>query len=139
MSSDASQPGSVVTTCRLNFYRPLILHGLESQTDKLRGDIWRIVRRSIITGLILSVVLGFAAYLMALLIKGDQPLIGVCVAVGLATVVLMANLAGSVLPLLLKRVGLDPAIMSSPFISTLTDIFGLAIYMEMSRIILGLG
>jgi magnesium transporter len=94
-------------------------------------DIWKLLSRSIIIGVILAAILGIAAYYMALLIDGNTD-VGLCVGIGLATVVLLSNLAGGILPLLLKKVGLDPAIMSSPLISTIVDIFGLAIYMEVS-------
>lgn len=98
-------------------------------------DIWRIASRAVVGGLVLAVLLGLFAFLMAMAIRRDSA-IGLCVALGLAAVVIMSNIAGSVLPLILKRAGLDPALMSSPFISTLVDIFGLVIYMEISRAIL---
>lgn len=101
-------------------------------------DIWRILARALTTGIILSIILGAAAFVMAISInRQDTVAIGLCVALGLATVVVLANLAGSIFPLILKRIGLDPALMSSPFISTIVDIFGLAIYLEISQYILG--
>lgn len=98
-------------------------------------DLARIALRAIAIGLALAAMLGVAAYVMALLINRD-PIIGLCVGIGVATVVILANLAGSILPLILKKLGLDPALMSSPFISTIVDIFGLVVYMEISRMIL---
>ena len=100
-------------------------------------DVGRIFFRGVQGGLLLAVILGLCGWLMAIVIHGD-PMIGMCVGLGLAAVVLMANLAGSLLPLLLKKLNLDPAIMSAPFISTLTDIFGLVLYIEISRQILGI-
>lgn len=99
------------------------------------SDLLRISYRAVVAGIILSIILGIAAYGMAIAIKRD-PLIGACVGLGLATVVILANIAGSVFPLILKKMKLDPALMSSPFISTLVDIFGLVIYLEISRYIL---
>ncbi len=101
------------------------------------SDLGKIFVRGIFSGVVLAIVLGTCAYLLAFLM-GYDPMIGLCVSSGLATVVVLSNLAGSILPLILKRAGLDPALMSSPFISTLVDIFGLVIYLEISKRILGL-
>ncbi len=100
------------------------------------GDIWRIISRALVTGLLLSAILGIVMYGLAQVIQGD-PAIGLCVGTGLAVVVLMANFAGSLLPIVLKRMGFDPALMSSPFIATIVDILGLVIYFEISFFILG--
>ncbi len=114
----------------------LVIRALATGEVTLR-DFGKIVIRAIQGGVMLAVLLGFCGWLMAIVIQRD-PMIGLCVGLGLGTVVVMANLAGSLLPLLLKKVSLDPAIMSAPFISTLTDIFGLVIYIEISRRILGI-
>lgn len=101
------------------------------------AQLARVILRSIRGGLLLALMLGAAGFVMATVIKSDLDIrIALCVSLGLAAVVIMANIAGSVFPLLLKRVGLDPALMSSPFISTIVDILGLVIYMEISRAIL---
>ena len=99
------------------------------------SDWARLLLRDLAVGLLLAALLGAAAFGMALLVQGD-PLIGLCVASGLVAIVLMANLAGTVLPLLFKRLRMDPALMSGPFISTLVDIAGLVLYMEISILIL---
>lgn len=106
-------------------------------------DVGKISGRAILGGLLLAAVLGACGFAMGLVLQGstaDGPWydIGLCVGLGIAVVVVLANLAGSLLPLMLKRLGMDPAIMSAPFISTLTDIFGLVIYIEISRLILGI-
>ncbi len=101
------------------------------------AQLARVILRSVRGGLLLALMLGAAGFVMATVIKSDLDIrIALCVSLGLAAVVIMANIAGSVFPLLLKRVGLDPALMSSPFISTIVDILGLVIYMEISRAIL---
>ena len=56
--------------------------------------------------------------------------------VSLVGVVLWGTLAGSMLPLLLKRVGLDPAVSSAPFVATLVDVTGIVIYFEVAARIL---
>lgn len=99
-------------------------------------DIFQITWKSIKAGLVLCIVLGIAGFILALVVNRD-PIIGLCVAAGMGTVVLMSNLAGNLLPLILKRVGLDPALMSGPFISTIVDVTGLLIYLQISTMILG--
>ena len=64
------------------------------------------------------------------------PLVAVTVWVSLIGVVLWGTLAGSMLPLLLKRVGMDPAVSSAPFVATLVDVTGIVIYFEVAARIL---
>ena len=98
-------------------------------------DIGVLFWRSTLAGLLLAVLLGIGGFLLAVVIN-RSPLIGVCVAGGMATVVILSNFAGTLLPLLLKRFGLDPALMSGPFISTLVDVAGLVVYLQISQLIL---
>jgi magnesium transporter len=60
--------------------------------------------------------------------------------VGLALflLVLFANLVGSMLPMVLRRLGVDPALVSNPLIATLSDVIGLLIYLSVARLILGI-
>ena len=64
------------------------------------------------------------------------PLVAVTVWVSLIGVVLWGTVAGSMLPLLLKRAGLDPAVSSAPFVATLVDVTGIVIYFEVAAHIL---
>jgi magnesium transporter len=57
----------------------------------------------------------------------------------MAVIVLVANLIGTILPFILTKVGLDPAVASSPLITTIADSAGLAIYFLLARLILRLG
>lgn len=62
--------------------------------------------------------------------------IGASVAVSLLFIVLWGTVSGSMIPLLLKRIGLDPATASAPFVATLVDVTGLIIYFTVSAILL---
>lgn len=101
------------------------------------ADLGRIFRQATLSGLILAAVLGLGGFVMAVAVERN-PIIGLCVALGLGTVVILSNLAGSILPLLLKRAGMDPALMSGPFISTTVDVAGLLIYLQISAALLQL-
>jgi magnesium transporter len=69
-------------------------------------------------------------------ILGSLVLIGVAVGCSLLGVVLWGNLIGSLFPLLLKRLGLDPAVSSAPFVATVVDITGLVIYFTITSLFL---
>jgi magnesium transporter len=103
------------------------------------SDWWRVMRREIISGLMLGLVLGsigflriFAWTLFSDLYGPHWALIGVTVGVALVGVVLWGSLAGSMLPLLLKKLGADPATSSAPFVATLVDVTGLIIYFSVA-------
>ncbi len=108
-------------------------------TGDLRlGDILRVVRREIFVGLALSFVLSSVLFVMAGLFipPGEQVpaiLIALTIGLGLGVVVTVSNLAGTVMPFVLKMLRLDPALMSAPFISTTVDVAGLIIYLEIAR------
>ncbi|HEY0175461.1 MAG TPA: magnesium transporter, partial [Pedobacter sp.] len=103
------------------------------------GDWWRVMRRELISGLLLGVVLGcigflriFAWTLFSNMYGPHWMLIGITVGVALVGVVLWGSLAGSMLPLLLKKLGADPATSSAPFVATLVDVTGLIIYFSVA-------
>jgi magnesium transporter len=107
-------------------------------------DWWRVMRREIISGLLLGLVLGIIGFLriwiwhsVAPELYGEHWLnIGTVVGITLIGVVLWGSLAGSMLPLVLKRLGADPAVSSAPFVATLVDVTGLIIYFSVAYSIL---
>lgn len=107
------------------------------------GDWWRVMRRELISGLMLGLVLGTIGFLRIFTwslfsdIYGPHwMLIGFTVGVALVGVVLWGSLAGSMLPLLLKKLGVDPATSSAPFVATLVDVTGLIIYFSVAVLFL---
>ena len=65
-------------------------------------------------------------------------MVALAVSLTLVVVVLMAMLIGCVLPVLAKRIGFDPAVMASPFITTIVDAMSLFIYFRIAMLILGI-
>ena len=63
-------------------------------------------------------------------------MIGLTVSMSLIGIVLWGTLSGSMLPFLLKRLGLDPATSSAPFVATLVDVTGLVIYFTVALVVL---
>jgi len=100
------------------------------------GDWWRVIRREIVSGLLLGSVLGIIGFARVVGwsqffpdIYGPHYLeVGAAVGFSLLGVVLLGTLTGSMLPILLKKLGADPAVSSAPFVATLVDVTGLIIY-----------
>jgi magnesium transporter len=120
----------------------LVIRALAVGDLRLR-DWWRVMRREISSGLVLGGILGFVGFLRitAWSIVADPygphwPLVALTVWASLIGVVLWGTLAGSMLPILLKRAGMDPAVSSAPFVATLVDVTGIVIYFEMAARIL---
>jgi magnesium transporter len=107
-------------------------------------DWWRVLRREILSGLLLGSVLGLIGFLRIFVWHSISPQlygihwipIGITVGVTLLGVVLWGTLCGSMLPMLLKKLGADPAVSSAPFVATLVDVTGLIIYFTVALIIL---
>lgn len=106
-------------------------------------DWWRVMRRELLSGLSLGAILGaigfirISAWATLFGAYGEHWLmLALTVGVALVGIVLWGTLAGSMLPILLRRVGLDPATSSAPFVATLVDVSGLVIYFSVASVIL---
>jgi magnesium transporter len=105
-------------------------------------DWWRVMSREIFSGIFLGAtlcLLSFSVIICWQLISGslaEPVLIGLVVGCSLIGVVLWGTLMGSMLPLLLKKLGADPAVSSTPFVATLVDVTGLIIYFSMALLFL---
>lgn len=106
-------------------------------------DWWRVMRREILSGLSLGGILGTIGFIRistwALVFHSYGEhwlLLALTVGLALIGIVLWGTLSGSMLPFLLRRIGLDPATSSAPFVATLVDVSGLVIYFTVAAIIL---
>ena len=107
-------------------------------------DWWYIMRREVFSGFALGSILGAVGFLRISVwqyfskIYGEHwILIAMTVSFSLIGVVLWGTISGSMLPFLLRKLGLDPATSSAPFVATLVDVTGLVIYFTLAIIILG--
>ncbi len=107
------------------------------------NDWWRIMRREIFSGLFLGVGLGLLGFFRVTLwgVFADSYgahwlLLAFTIASSLAGVILWGTLMGSMMPLILKRCGFDPAVSSAPFVATMVDVTGLIIYFTLAITIL---
>ena len=118
----------------------LIITALSKGEVKLK-DWFRIVKRELLVGLILGGSLAVCGYLCVMFIGGpDEMSMAAMLVVPLTLLFVVVNgvLLGSMLPLIFSRLGLDPALMSNPFVAGLSDVFGIIIYMKVAQTLLHL-
>jgi magnesium transporter len=106
--------------------------------DVEMGDALRVLWRELGQGLVLGLCLGIIGLARAAL-TGNGMTFPFVVGVSLILVVIVGTVMGSMLPLLLRRVGFDPAVASAPFVSSLVDVTGIIVYFTVARTLLGLG
>jgi magnesium transporter len=108
-------------------------------------DWWRVMRREILSGLVLGIILGIVGFLRISVwqefnIQGGYGVqwmkVGGVVFFALIGVVLWGTLSGAMLPLILKKLGADPAASSAPFVATLVDVTGLVIYFSVAYVVM---
>lgn len=101
------------------------------------SDWWTVFQRELGMGIVLGACLGVLGFVRAYFGASRLPPLqmGLTVGVAVVAVVTLGTVGGSILPLLIKRVGLDPAVSSTPFVASLVDVFGLALYFSTARII----
>lgn len=113
----------------------LVITALSSGDCKL-SDWPRILRREFALGLLLGGLLAVPGYLLAL-VYAPSPVHALVIPLTILCVVMLGTLVGSGLPLLFRSIGLDPALMSNPFVSAVVDIVGIVLYTGISVLLLG--
>jgi len=120
----------------------LVVRAMALGEVRLR-DWWRVMRREFAAGLALGSILGMIGLLRILLwptraaLYGEHyVLVALTVACSLVGIVLWGTISGSMLPLIMRRLGFDPASASAPFVATLVDVTGLVIYFTVASVIL---
>ena len=98
-------------------------------------DLFRVMRKELTVGALAGTIVGIATFLKVVLIDRYllanpevSPLLALAVALSLTLTIIFAKLIGAALPILAKKIGFDPAVMASPFITTLVDAASLVIY-----------
>jgi magnesium transporter len=112
----------------------LIIRGLAVGEIKT-GDWWRVLLRELGMGLTLGTILGVIGFLRVIALDKDK---GFAVAVGLTLIGIATAgcTVGSMIPIVLKRIGLDPATSSTPFIASLVDVLGIIVFMNVARAVM---
>ena len=113
----------------------------ETETGDALKVVWRELRVAFLCGIALAVV-NFVKMLLldGMLLKNDAVTVSVAATVSLSIlfIVLFAKVVGSMLPILAEKLGLDPAVMANPLISTVTDAVSLLIYIFIAKLILNI-
>ena len=106
-------------------------------------DWWRVIRREALSGVMLGGILGSIGFLrisvwsiFSTIYGPHWLLVAATVGLALIAIVLWGTLVGSMLPLILRRLGFDPATSSAPFVATLVDVTGLVIYFSVGLVVL---
>ena len=135
----------------LSFFIPLLIGtggntGAQTVSTLVRGlatgevrmkDIWRVIQREFVSGLLLGSILGVFGYLRAYAWTPDHAL-ALAVGLGVLAICTWANTIAALIPLLAQRFKIDPATVSAPLITTLVDATGLFIYLLIAKATLGL-
>ena len=114
----------------------LIIRGLATDEIELKDvlkTLWKEFRVSLLVGLVLAIVNG-----IRILIQYHDLQLAIVIGITLMATVALAKALGCLLPLLAKKLKLDPAIMASPLITTLVDIFSILLYFQIATAIMGL-
>ena len=107
------------------------------------SDLFRVFFKELRVGIMCALTLGVATFLKVWLIDGlllnntdVTVLVALTVAMSLSLTIILAKIIGAVLPILAKKIGLDPAVMASPLITTLVDAISLIVYLFVANSIL---
>lgn len=134
---------------QLAFYLPLLISaggnsGAQSSTlvirglalQEVKGEDWlRILGRELLLGLCMGCALGAFGVSRAVLV-GDGADFATLVGVTVVCIVVLGSVVGAMAPLLLKRLGIDPATSSTPLIASLVDVLGIVVYLTLARLLL---
>ncbi|HEY9738124.1 MAG TPA: magnesium transporter [Trichocoleus sp.] len=146
-----SQQGILQEVVVLAAFIPLLIGsggnvGAQSSTVVIRGlntkeisprKALMVIRREAIAGAFLGLMLGIAVTIWAYLLQGNLA-VALTVGISLVAISVLASTAGGTLPILFESLGFDPALMSAPFITTIVDVIGVLIYLNLARYILKL-
>ncbi len=113
----------------------VVIRGLSTQRLQALGP-WRAIVRELLAGALLGALLAVVVVPWAW-VMGGSPLVAASAGISLVAITTLAATAGAALPLLFARLGLDPALMSAPFITTATDVAGVFIYLKTAQLLLG--
>lgn len=113
----------------------IVVQGLAN--DSLRGSLWKRLLKEISLSLFNGLVLAFILMTAGMYFIGFEFRVGLTVAISLVSVIIIASIVGTFVPIILDKKGIDPALATGPFITTSNDIFGILIYFLIAKLILG--
>ena len=144
---------SALSVCTaLTFFIPMLMDtggnaGGQASVTVIRGlslgeieyrDVPRVVWKEVRVAFLCGLTLATANFAKLMIFDGVQVMVALTVCMTLIAAVLMAMVVGCMLPIGAKRIGFDPAVMASPFITTIVDALSLLVYFQVARLILRL-
>ena len=114
-----------------------VIRGLSLEEIEFK-DIFKILWKEFGVAILCGLVLAVATFIKVITLDGESAMIGLVVGLTMFFTILLAKLVGCVLPLLAKKVGFDPAVMASPFITTIVDALSLVVYFDIASRILNI-
>lgn len=120
--------------------------GTQSSAITIRGlatgrininETWRFISKQLQVGLILGALFGFLLGVLTWFVY-DTAVLGLVVALAISASMMMATMLGTLVPIVLRRLGVDPAIATGPFVTTITDVLGVAIYFLLAKNLMAL-
>ncbi|MGZ2258720.1 magnesium transporter [Roseobacter sp. A03A-229] len=103
--------------------------------DLTGANVWRVIRREVLVGLINGVIFAVVMGVVGVLWFGS-PALGYVIAAAMVINLVVAGLAGTVIPVILERVGVDPALASGAFVTTVTDVVGFFAFLGLAVVVL---
>ncbi|MDX8347586.1 MULTISPECIES: magnesium transporter [unclassified Cognatiyoonia] len=101
--------------------------------DLTTANLWRVIRREVLVGLINGLI--FAVVMGAVgIVWFGSPMLGVVIAVAMVINLVVAGLAGTVIPVALEKMGVDPALASGAFVTTVTDVVGFFAFLGLAAL-----
>ena len=125
--------GAMLEHGNLFFFTPLIAAMAGNVGVQSSAIIVQEISLSLLNGVILAIILFIGNHLLL----NVEFIIGIIVTIALVSVIIIASLIGTFIPLLLDKFGIDPALATGPFITTSNDICGILIYFSIAKLILG--
>jgi magnesium transporter len=113
----------------------IIVQGLAN--NSLRGSLFNRLIKEVLLSLLNGVILALILFAGCYLLLNVPSIIGIIVTIALISVIIIASLIGTFIPILLDKFGIDPALATGPFITTSNDICGIIIYFSIAKLILG--
>ena len=105
-------------------------------SDEKDMSFFKLIINEVLTGLITGCVTGFVIFIVVGFWK-DNFILGFVIGIAMLCAITVANLAGSFIPILMEKIGFDPAVASGPFITTLSDLTSVLIYFNIARLFMG--
>lgn len=114
----------------------IVVQGLAN--NSITGSLWNRLLKELSLSLLNGSILSFILIMGSHFLLGYPFIIGITVSVALLTVIVIASLVGTFIPIILDKYGVDPALATGPFITTSNDIMGIIIYFSIAKMVLGL-